>query len=170
MQAVILFQWFFLQPTQWASLYYFRKIYTMWFLLHLFFRHDLFTFPNFCGCVDDTFLVPNESAWQSLERQREIMVWSSSLFEERFICRSISRSISLMFNQLQFPSTYCVFTNYFMILKNFCMPLFGRFQFWAPTRFSEVICPRYHPSLSDLILTTVTLSMTNRSTNHFKKD
>ena len=94
-------------------------------------RHYLFTFPNFCGCVDDTFLVPNESAWQSLERQREIMVWSSSLLEERFICRSISRYISLMFNQLQFLSTYCVFTNYFVILKNFCMPLFGRFQFWA---------------------------------------
>ena len=25
------------------------------------------------------------------------------------------------------------------------MSLFGRFRFWAPTRFLEVICPRYDP-------------------------
>ena len=27
----------------------------------------------------------------------------------------------------------------------FCMSLFGSFRFWAPTRFSEVNCPRYDP-------------------------
>ena len=43
-QAVIVFQWFFLQPTKRASLYYFRGICAMWFLPHLFCCHDLFTF------------------------------------------------------------------------------------------------------------------------------
>ena len=42
-QAVTVFHWFFLQPTQRTSLYYFRRINTMWFLPHLFCRHDLFT-------------------------------------------------------------------------------------------------------------------------------
>ena len=37
------FQWFFVQPTQRVSLYYFRRIYTAWFLPPLFCRHDLFT-------------------------------------------------------------------------------------------------------------------------------
>ena len=37
---------------------------------------------------------------------------------------------------------YWVFTSYFMILKIFCMSLFGHFQFWVPTPFLEVICPR----------------------------
>ena len=27
----------------------------------------------------------------------------------------------------------------------FCISLFGSFRFWAPTRFSEVNCPRYDP-------------------------
>ena len=82
MQAVIVFQWFFLQSTQWVSLYYFRKMYTMWFLQHLFCCHNLLTFKKFCKCVDHTFLVPNEAAWQSLERQQGIIVWSSSLYKE----------------------------------------------------------------------------------------
>ena len=34
--------------------------------------------PKKSACVEDTFQVPNESAWQSLKRQREIMVWSSA--------------------------------------------------------------------------------------------
>ena len=54
-QAVIMFQWFFLQPTQWASLYYFRRIYTMWLLPHLFCCHDLLIFQKFCECLDHTF-------------------------------------------------------------------------------------------------------------------
>ena len=59
-QAVIVFQWPFLQPIQRASLYYFR-IYTMWFLPHLFCCNDLFNFQKFCECVDATFLFPYES-------------------------------------------------------------------------------------------------------------
>ena len=35
--------------------------------------------------------------------------------------------------------------DYFVIFKVFCMILFGHFQFWAPTHFSEVVCPRYDP-------------------------
>ena len=54
-QAVIMFQGFFLQPTQRASLYYFRRIYTMWLLPHLFCCHDLLIFQKFCECLDHTF-------------------------------------------------------------------------------------------------------------------
>ena len=59
-QAVIVFQGFFLQPTQQASLHYFRKIYIMWFLpQHL--CHNDFTFQKFWAFIDDTLLVPNKS-------------------------------------------------------------------------------------------------------------
>ena len=47
-QTVIVFHWIFLLPTQWASLYYFMRIYTMWFLPHFFSRWYLFTFKTFC--------------------------------------------------------------------------------------------------------------------------
>ena len=118
----------------------------MWFLPHLFCHHDLFTFQKFCACVDETFLVPNKYTWQSLERQQEIMAWNYSLQEDRFICKLRSRLIFLIFCQLQLGWTYWVFTSYFMILKILCMSLFGCFRFWAPTRFPEVICPRYNPA------------------------
>ena len=46
MQAVIVFQCFFCSlPSK--LVYYFRRIYTMWFLPHLFCHHDLFTFQKF---------------------------------------------------------------------------------------------------------------------------
>ena len=125
-QAVIVFQCFFCG------------------LPHRFCHRDLFTFQKFCACVDNTFLVPNESAWHSLERQQEIMVWSSSLHKERLICISISRFISLIIFQLQLLWTRWIFTSYFVISKNFCMFLFKRFRFWAPTCFLEVICPSYN--------------------------
>ena len=67
-QAVIVFQWFFLQLTQRASSYYFRRIYLMRFLLHIFCCHKLFSFKTFCAC-DDTFLVPSESHDNRMERQ-----------------------------------------------------------------------------------------------------
>ena len=102
---------------------------------------------KFCACVDHTFLVPNVSVWKLLERQRELMVWSSSLHEEKFICRSIIRFFSLILYQLQLLWTYWVFTSYFVILKIFYMSLFRCFRFWAPTHFPEVICPRYDPDL-----------------------
>ena len=129
---------YILKQTQQASLYCFRKIYKMWFLPHLFCCHDLFTFQKFCTCVDDTSLVPKKSTWQLLERQQEIMAWSSSLQEERFICRLISRFISLIFYQFQLLWTYWVFTSYFVILKIFCMSLFEHSQFWAPTHFPKL--------------------------------
>ena len=139
-QAIIVLQWFFLQPTERANLYYVWEIYTIWFLKHLFYSHHLLNCKKFCTCLDHTFLVPNKSAWQLLERQ-----WSS-LHEERFIWRSISRFISIIFYQLQLLWTCWVFSSYIVILKNFCMTLFGHFWFWVPTCFPEVICPRYDPA------------------------
>ena len=59
-QAVIVFQWFFLQPTVQARLYYFRRICMMWCLPDLFCFHDVFTFQKYCTSVDYTFLVPNQ--------------------------------------------------------------------------------------------------------------
>ena len=92
---------------------------------------------KFCTCVDHTFLVPNVSGWQSLERQQEIMIWSSTLHKEKFICRLIIKFISLIFYQLQLLWTCWIFTSYFMILKIFYMSLFGHFQLWASTRFQK---------------------------------
>ena len=101
-QPVSVFQWFFLDPTQRANLYYFRRVYTMWFLRHLFCRHDLFTFQKFWA-IHFQFLASSHD----------------------------NRSF---------------FTSYFVILKVFCMPLFGHFQFWLPTRFLEVNCSRFDPA------------------------
>ena len=59
---------------------------------------------------------------------------------ERFICLSISRFIYLIF-----PSTLADLNilNLYQLFRDF-MSLFGRFRFWAPTRFPEVICLRYY--------------------------
>ena len=65
--------------------------------------------------------------------------------EERFICRSISRFISLIFLSTLVALNIWVFTSYFVILNFFHMSLFGCFRFWTPTRFPELICPRYDP-------------------------
>ena len=127
-----------------------------WFVLFQEDIHDVISKASFlqpwfanlqksCAGVDHTFLVPNESAWQSLERQQEIMVWRSSLHENKIICRAIIRFIFPIFYQLQLLWAWRVFISYFVILKIFCMFLFGHFWFWAPTRFPEVICPWYDP-------------------------
>ena len=86
-QTEIVFQWSFLKPTQWASLY--------WFLPLLFCYHDWFTFQKFCASIDGKFLVPNEShdnSWRDSEKW-----WSEVLHKERFICIPMSRFISLNF-------------------------------------------------------------------------
>ena len=38
-----------------------ERMYTMWFLPHLFCSHNSFTLQKICECVDDIFLVLNES-------------------------------------------------------------------------------------------------------------
>ena len=109
-EAVIVFQLFFLQLTQRASSYYFRRIYRMWFLSHLFCCHDLFTFQIFCACLDDTFLVPNEShdnRWRDSEKQ-----WSHILPKYRFISISISRFVSLIFLSTSLALNMDVYVNY----------------------------------------------------------
>ena len=127
--------------------------YTQCDFCHIFSHHDLLTFIKFCACIDETFLVPNESTWQSLEKPDGLMAWRYSLHKERFICRSVSRFISLIFYQLQLLWTYWVFTGYFVILKILCMSQFGCFQFWGPTHFPEVICLRYDPDLVPVFCT-----------------
>ena len=133
----------FPQPTQQGTLYYFRRIYT---IPHLFCRSDLFIFQKFCTCVDDTFLVPNESGWQS---------------RERFIyfCRSISRFISLVLFFFSTSVALNIFSFYQLSLdsETFFMSLFGCSQFWAPTRFPEVICPGYSPACTQGLILSGTL-------------
>ena len=96
-QAIIVFHWICLELTQLASLYYFNRIYKMWFLPHLLSHHDLFSFQKFCTCVDDTFLVP-----------------------VRFICISISRFISLIFISIPVAWNISSLDHCFLILKILC--------------------------------------------------
>ena len=56
--------------TQQTSLYYFRRIYTMWFLPHLFCRHDI---PS------KKFLVPNKFTWQ--------IAWETAINNGLKLCR-----------------------------------------------------------------------------------
>ena len=140
-QAVIVFQWPFLQPIQRASLYYFR-IYTMWFLLHLFCCNDLLNFQKFCECVDATFLFPYEShdncSIDSRKKWSEVL-HSNNLHIDKKIYFS---SFSVNFSKLQLLWTYWLQLRH--DFENF-MSLFENFWFWVLTRFLAVICPRNDP-------------------------
>ena len=87
-----------------------------------------------------TFLVPNESAWQRLERHSERMVW---IYAQREIHLQINKKIYCSY----FAFNFDCFTSYFVILKIFCMSLLGCFRIWVPTCFLEVVCPRYDPGI-----------------------
>ena len=133
--AVIVLQWFSRSlPSE--VLCIISGEYTRYRLPHLFCHNDLFTL-QFYACVDDTFLVPNESLQHLLGRQWEIVE------ENIYFCRSISRFISLVFLSasvaLNILSLYQLSPHF----EHFSMSLFGRFCFWAHTHFPEVICPRY---------------------------
>ena len=133
--AVIVFQWFFRSlPSE--VLCIILGEYTRYCLPHLFCCNDLFTL-QFCACVDDTFLVPNESVQHLLERQWEIIEENINFY------RSISRFISLVF--LSTSVTLNILSLYQLSLdfENFSMSLLGHFRFWAHTLFPEIICPRY---------------------------
>ena len=138
--AVIVFHWFFRNlPSE--VLCIISGEYTWYHLPHLFCHNDLFTL-QFYACVDDTFLVPNESVQHLLEK------WE--IIEENiYFCRSISRFISLVF--LSASVTLNILSLYQLSLdfESFSVSLFGRFRFWAHTHFPEVICPRY--GLGDII-------------------
>ena len=133
MQAIIVFQWLFLRPTQRISLYYFRRC-TMWFLLHLFFHHDFFTFQKFCASVVDIFLVSNECLLENRWEDRKIMVWSSA---RRSICLQVDKYIylscfSFNFNYLEYLESLPIiswFWNFFS-----CSYL-GAFNFGHPPIF-----------------------------------
>ena len=81
--------------------------------------------------------------WQLLERQWEIMVWSSAR-RKIYLHIDLSRCISLYFLSasvaLKIFSLYLLFHHF----ENF-MSLLGSFQFLAFTCFLEVIYPRYNP-------------------------
>ena len=117
-----------------SCFYYFRRVYTMWFLLYLVHRHDLFTFQKFRTCVDDTFLVHNES-----HNNRNLFVdwWVARFISLIFLSTSVALNILLSLYQL-----FCDFENF--------ISLFDRFRFWVPTRFPEVIRPRYDPDWPNL--------------------
>ena len=103
--------------------------------------HNLFNFQKFCACLDDQFLVLNEPHDNRCRDSEKY--WPEVPYKERFNCILISRFISLIFLSTSGDLNILSFTSYFMILK--ILYLFVRFQFWAPTRFPEIICPRYGP-------------------------
>ena len=95
-QTVIVFHLIFLLPTQWASLYYFMRIYTMWFLPHFFSCCDLLTFKKLCRSWRWYIFSSWQVTWQLLERQSEIMVWSSAR-TSIYLHINLSRCIYLYF-------------------------------------------------------------------------
>ena len=106
----------------------------MEFQPHLFCRHDLFTFKKFCACVDNTFLVPNESRdklWRDSEKY-----WSEVLHEEGFICILICGFISLIFISISVALTILGLYNYLMILKILC-PYLGASDFGRTSVFRK---------------------------------
>ena len=135
--VVIVFQWFFHSlPSEVPCII--SGGYTRYCLPYLFCRNDLFTF-RFCACVDDTFLVPNESVQHLLERQWEIM-------EENInFCRLINRFIFLVFLSTLVALNILSLYQLSLDFETFPLCLFGHFRFWVPTHFPEIICPRYGP-------------------------
>ena len=85
-------------------------------------------------CVDDTFLVHNES-----HNNRNLFVdwWVARFISLIFLSTSVALNILLSLYQL-----FCDFENF--------ISLFDRFRFWVPTRFPEVIRPRYDPDWPNL--------------------
>ena len=57
------------------------------------------------------------------------------------------RFISMIFLSTSVALNILSLHQLFRDFENF-MSLFGRFRFWEPTRFPEVICLRYDPDLS----------------------
>ena len=113
----------------------------LWFLQHLFSRHDLFTFKKFCVCVRRYIFSSWQFLGQPLERQWQIMVWNSA--RRRIYLRiDLSRCIYFLSTSvaLNILSIYQLFHDF----ENL-MSLFRRFRFWAPTRFPKVNCFRYDP-------------------------
>ena len=108
-----------LQPTQRASLYYFKRMYVMRFLPHLFCRHDSFTLQKICGCVDDTFLVPNESHDNHCRDSEKNLQFCTKrdLFSNRLDLFLIFLSTTAALNKLNY---YQIFRD----IENF-MSLFG---------------------------------------------
>ena len=111
---------------------------------------------NCAEAYDDTFLVPNKphgNCWRDSEK-----VWSSAR-RMIYLHIGLSRCISLYFLSasvaLNTLSVYQLFHDF----ENF-LPLFGRFQFLAPTCFLRVIYPRYNP---DIII--INWNMRNISTH-----
>ena len=124
----------------------------MWFLLHLFCRHDLFTLQKFCACVDDTFFIPNKphgNRWRDSEKW-----WSEVLHEERFICILISRFISLIFLSTSVALNIFSLYQLFRDFRKF-VSLFGGFRFWAPTLKTLKILPAAYFSISFIICVSI---------------
>ena len=117
-QTFIVFHCVFLLPTQWASLYYFMRIYTMWFLPHFFSCCDLFTFKKFCRSLRLYIFSFWQAPWQLQERQWEIIVWSSAK-RKIYLHIDLSRCISLYF-----PSA-SVALNIFSVYQLILCPYFG---------------------------------------------
>ena len=120
----------FPQSSQRGTLYYFRRI----LMIHLFCHNDLFTF-QFCTCVDDTFLVPIESAWKSLGRQREITVWSSArrdiyLKIDKYIYFSCFPFNFSRFEHIESLPVISWFWNFFHA-PIWVLPIFGAHPFWG---------------------------------------
>ena len=81
--------------------------------------------------------------WQLLERQWEIMVWSSAR-RKIYLHIDLSRCISLYFLSSSIALNILSVYQLFHDSENF-MFLFGRFQFLARTCFLEVIYPWCNP-------------------------
>ena len=83
------------------------------------------------ACVDDIFIVPCESSWQLLVRQREIMVWSSTQQDIYLQINKIYFSYSLFnfscFEHIESSPVISWFWKYF------CNSLCGCFRFLAST-------------------------------------
>ena len=101
----------------------------MWFLLHIFCCHKLFSLKTFCAC-DDTFLFPNES--EVLRKERFISILISIFIFISYFSVSVScfehlslYQFILWFWKLYFPIWCC-----------WC---------WGATLFPEIISPRYSP-------------------------
>ena len=76
------------------------------------------------------------------------MVWSSARRENH--CIPICRFISLTFLSISVASNILSLYQLFCYFENF-MFLFGRFRFWAPICFPEIISSRYDPKFERLL-------------------
>ena len=139
------------------SLYYFRWVYTMWFLPHLFCRHELFTSQK--KRMRRRYISSSQRVCVTIAEETARNNGMKFCTRRHLSADRYENSFLLSFFQLQLLWTHWIFTSHFVVLdiSCFCKSLFGPFRFWASTFFLDVIFTSYDDAMEACKITFFSL-------------